>query len=68
MNGPVVGGKVTVYTVEAKNRAETPYPHEEFQTLDYQEALAYAQEHKLMVIENIFEFDDSQMLDDFTEE
>lgn len=51
--------EVTVYTLEAAKRDETPYPECDFHTQDYQEALAYAQRSQLMVIENTYEWADS---------
>lgn len=61
--------QVTVYTVEAKEgSAQTPYPESEFHTQDYEEAQAYAQERKLRVIGNEYEWADSELLDDYTED
>lgn len=57
---------VHVYTVEAKNRADTPYPHSEFHTQNYDEALAYAEQARLMLIDNTYTFEDSELVKDFT--
>ena len=60
--------QVDVYTVEARKREDTPYPATDFYTYDYQEAQAYAQRERLIVIVNHYEFEDSEPLDDFTED
>ena len=59
---------VTVYTVEARKRGETPYPACDFYTYDYQEAKAYAAQYRLRVIANEYEWADSELLDDYTED
>jgi len=58
--------EVTVYTVEARKREDTAYPHTEFYTEDYEEAKGYAAEHRLMVIANSYEWADSEPLEDYT--
>jgi hypothetical protein len=64
-----INGTVDIYTVEARaGRAATAYPHSDFQTDDYPDAQAYAQQHGLMVIVNHFAFEDSELLDDYTPE
>ena len=60
--------EVTVYTVEARNRADTPYPASEFYTQDYDEAQGYAQRERLIVIANTYEWADSEPLDDYTDD
>jgi hypothetical protein len=60
--------EVHVYTVEARKRDETPYPACDYHTQDYEEAERYAAENKLMVIDNTYEWNDSEMVDDFTED
>lgn len=57
---------VHVYTVEAKKREETPYPASEYWTYNYDEAKGYAQQQNLIVIDNTYEWADSEPLDDFT--
>lgn len=57
--------EVIVYTVEARERAETPYPASDFHTQDYDEARKYAQDNRLLLIENTYEWADSQPVDDF---
>ena len=61
---------VIVYTLEATRRDETPYPESDFSTQDYDEALAAAQDSHLMVIENTYEWQDSEPVSgaDFTPE
>jgi hypothetical protein len=59
---------VTVYTVEARKREETPYPATDFWTYDYEEAKAYAAREHLIVIANEYEWADSEPLDDYTED
>jgi hypothetical protein len=59
---------VHVYTLEARQRGETPYPECDFWTFDYDEAQEYAQAAKLLVIDNTYEWADSAPLDDFTVE
>lgn len=58
--------EVTVYTVEARKRDETPYPACDFYTFDYEEAKVYAQRERLIVIANEYEWADSEPLDDYT--
>jgi hypothetical protein len=61
--------KLDVYTLEAREgAAATPYPESEFWTMDYQEAQAEAQDKKLRVIGNTYEWADSELLDDYTED
>jgi hypothetical protein len=60
--------RLDVYTLEAKaGAAATEYPDSEFWTMDYQEAQAEAQDKKLRVIGNTYEWADSELLDDYTE-
>ena len=56
----------TVYTFEAGPGVEMAYPDAELWTRDYQEARKYAQEHGYRVIANEYEFEDSELIDDFT--
>lgn len=56
---------ITVYTLEARNRADTPYPECDFWTYDYQEAKKRAQDTRLIVIANTYEWADSEPLDDY---
>ena len=56
-----------VYTLSAKNQKETPYPESEFWSEDYEEAKSRAMEAHLMVIDNTYTWEDSEMIDDFTE-
>lgn len=67
---------VHVYTVEARKAGPgpgvytepAPYPACEFWTFDYEEAQGYAQEEGLIVIDNSYEWSDSEMLDDYSGE
>jgi hypothetical protein len=61
---------VTVYTLEARKRDETPYPESDFWTYDFEEAKTRAEAARLMVIENTFEWADSEPVSgaDFTGE
>ena len=58
--------EVTVYTVEARKRDETPYPASDFATQDYEAAKRYAQQERLIVIANSYEWADSEPLEDYT--
>ena len=58
--------EVTVYTVEARKRGETPYPASDFWTYDYEEAKEYAQCERLIVIANEYKWADSEPLEDYT--
>ncbi len=57
--------QVTVYTVEARNRQDTPYPASEFYSYDYEDAQGYAQKNRLLLIENTYEWADSNLLEDY---
>ena len=57
---------VHVYTLEARDRAATPYPESDYWTYDYAEAKERAQAARLMVIDNTYTFEDSESVDDFT--
>ena len=57
--------EVIVYTVEARERAETPYPASDFYTQDYDEARKFAADNRLLLIENTYEWSDSQLLEDY---
>ena len=54
----------TIYTFEARERKDTPYPHTDAWTRDYEEARRYAEENRLLLIENTYEWEDSQLLED----
>ena len=56
----------TVYTFEASPGVTMAYPDDELWTRDYAEARAYAQEKGYKVIGNDYEFEDSELVDDFT--
>lgn len=53
---------ITVYSFEDKNGLDMGWT-----TQDYREAKQHAQEFRLRVIANEFEFADSELVDDFTE-
>jgi hypothetical protein len=59
--------EVTVYTLEAKRREDTPYPESDFYTYDYEEAKQRAAAARLIVIANEYEWADSEPLDDYTD-
>lgn len=63
-----MAGDIHVYTLEARNREETPAEHAEFETEDYQEARDRAYGAGLLVIDNTYTWSDSEMVDDFTPE
>jgi hypothetical protein len=56
----------TVYTFEAGPGVTMNYPDAELWTRDYQEARKYASDHGYRVIGNDYEFEDSELVDDFT--
>jgi hypothetical protein len=56
----------TVYTFEAGAGVTMSYPDDELWTRDYNEARGYAQEKGYRVIGNDYEFEDSELIDDFT--
>jgi len=56
----------TVYTFEAGPGVTMSYPDDELWTRDYEEARAYAQEKGYQVIGLDYEFEDSELIDDFT--
>ena len=58
---------IHVYTLEARNRDETPAADAEFETENYEEARDRAEAAGLRVIDNTYEWADSEMIDDFTE-
>lgn len=58
---------IHVYTLEGKNRSEIPPEADGFATEDYEEAKGRARECGLMVIDNTYEWADSEMIDDFTD-
>jgi hypothetical protein len=59
---------LTVYTFEVPEGSSRTmdYPAAELWTLDYQEAQAYAQEKGYQLIENQYEWQDSNLLEDCT--
>lgn len=57
--------QVTVYTVEARKREDTEYPHTDFYTQDYEKAKRYAEDNRLLLIANTYEWADSELLEDY---
>jgi hypothetical protein len=56
----------TVYTFEAGPGVTMSYPDDELWTRDYGEARDYARVKGYQVIGNDYEFEDSELIDDFT--
>jgi hypothetical protein len=56
---------IIVYTFERKGEGKGGFG---FTTQDYQEAECYARENRLLLIENEFEWADSGLVRDFSEE
>lgn len=60
--------EVHVYTVTTQSGEPALYPACDFYTFDYEEAKGYAQEERLVVIDNTYEWSDSEVLDDYSGE
>jgi len=56
---------VIVYTFEARDRVNGHNPLPDYSTQDYEEAKRLAQENRLLLIENTYVFEDSQLLEDY---
>lgn len=57
---------LTVYAFEVHQGQRMQYPDNELWTLDYAEADAYAREKGYMLIGYSFEFEDSELIEDYT--
>lgn len=55
--------EITVYAFEDRHEQSAS----DWTTQDYREALDYARQHKYRLIARTFTYDDSEMVDDFTE-